>query len=169
MSTETTLQRNPAAISMSAVRVTFWNTLLLLFWATWWGGLCFYAIVVVPIGTELIGSVEQGFITQRVTGWHNLLTGIFIACLIIEAIRKHRRVLWSVVIVLAIIEIGLVTWHWHLTGMMNFESQSVPSNFYTQHAIYLWITAAEWLLGMLIGLIFVTDPGISVWERSTSN
>lgn len=33
----------------------------------WWGGLCFYAVVIVPIGTEVIGSVEQGFITQRVT------------------------------------------------------------------------------------------------------
>ncbi|MFM8571811.1 MAG: hypothetical protein ACKOAU_09465 [Pirellula sp.] len=41
-----------------------------ILWGLWWGGLSFYAIVVVPIGTEQIGSVAQGFITQRVTQWH---------------------------------------------------------------------------------------------------
>ena len=150
MRTEKIMQRNTSSHSMSAVRTKVWKLLLLIVWAVWWGGLCFYAIVVVPIGTELIGSAEQGFITQRVTDWHNVLTGVFLACLIIDAFRKHSSVLWSAVIVLAIIEIGLVAWHWHLTRMMDFDNQSVTGNFYAQHAIYLWITAAEWLLGIVI-------------------
>jgi hypothetical protein len=128
----------------------FWQVFLLLVWALWWGGLSFYAIVVVPIGTELIGSVEQGFITQRVTGWHNILTVGFLVCLFIEAVRMRSRMLWSLVIALAIIEVGLFSWHWHLTKMMDFADHSVPSNFYSQHAIYLWFTAAEWFLGIAL-------------------
>src|SRR5215471_8442423 len=57
---------------------TVWTLLLSLAWGVWWGGLCFYAVVVVPIGTEEIGAVEQGFITQRVTWWHNLISGAFL-------------------------------------------------------------------------------------------
>lgn len=166
---EPSAQRSPTTFIKSTVRVTFWNTFLLIVWATWWGGLCFYAIVVVPISTDLIGSVEQGFITQRVTVWHNVLTGVFLACLIIQAFRKSTRVLWSAAFMLAIIEIGLVAWHWHLTSMMDFDNQSVPGNFYSEHAIYLWITGAEWLLGMLIAMIFVADNTSGICERPPSN
>ena len=161
MSTETSTNRNSTAFSMSAVLAAVWNTFLLLVWASWWGGLCFYAIVVVPIGTELIGSVEQGFITQRVTGWHNILTGVFLLCLVIEAVRQRSRILRSFGVSLAIIEIGLITWHRHLTGMMDFADQSVPGDFYDQHAIYLWITAAEWFLGIALAWSFV-------WRKSLS-
>ena len=61
------LIRKNAESSTQRIGCAAWRLFLLLVWAAWWGGLCFYAVVVVPIGTELIGSVEQGFITQRVT------------------------------------------------------------------------------------------------------
>ncbi|HEY3969575.1 MAG TPA: hypothetical protein VGM05_33790 [Planctomycetaceae bacterium] len=124
--------------------------LLLLAWGLWWGGLCFYAVVVVPIGTETIGSVEQGFITQQVTWWHNLVTGLFLAGLTAEACRRRSRMLILASSVLGIIEISLILWHAHLTGMMDFPNQAVPPNFYGEHAIYLWITAAEWGLGIIL-------------------
>src|SRR5437660_7364466 len=41
--------------------------------ALWLGGFTFYASVVVPIGTERLGRVGQGFITQRVADWINLI------------------------------------------------------------------------------------------------
>ena len=50
-----------------------WRTGLLFAWAIWWGGLSFYALFVVPIGTEIVGGFEQGFITQRVTNWLNAI------------------------------------------------------------------------------------------------
>ena len=142
------LIRKNAESSTQRIGCAAWRLFLLLVWAAWWGGLCFYAVVVVPIGTELIGSVEQGFITQRVTQWHNGLSGLFLVSLLIEASRSRRRELWAIVVVLAIIDIALVVWHAKLTGMMDFKQQAVPGSFYAQHAIYLWITAAEWLVGI---------------------
>ncbi len=50
-----------------------WRTGLLFAWAIWWGGLSFYALFVVPIGTEIVGGFEQGLITQRVTNWLNAI------------------------------------------------------------------------------------------------
>ncbi|MFO0944282.1 MAG: hypothetical protein U0930_26535 [Pirellulales bacterium] len=129
-----------------------WQVILLLVWAMWWGGLSFYAIFVVPTGTEQIGSVSQGFITQQVTMWHNGLTGVFLLCLLLEAFKRGNRWLWSMTFGLAFIEVGLVYWHRHLTSEMDFVAQSVPSSFYRQHAVYLWLTAAEWLIG--VGLAF---------------
>ena len=120
----------------------------MLIWATWWGGLCFYAVVVVPIGTELIGSVEQGFITQRVTKWHNALTGLFLVFLFVEAFRRRSLGLWIIGVMLTITEIALVIFHARLTGMMDFKHQTVPDSFYDQHALYLWLIAFEWLLGI---------------------
>lgn len=142
------LNRENAKHSIRVIGRATWRVFLLLVWAAWWGGLCFYAVVVVPIGTELVGSVEQGFITQRVTQWHNGLSWLFLVCLLIEAGRRRSRKLWVIAAMLAIIDIALVVWHARLTAMMDFKHQGVPSSFYAQHAIYLWITAAEWLLGM---------------------
>ena len=151
--------------SIRPIGCATWRLFLLLVWAAWWGGLCFYAVVVVPIGTELVGSVEQGFITQRVTQWHNGLSGLFLVSVLIEASRRRSRELWAIAAVIAIIDIALVVWHAKLTGMMDFPQQSVPGSFYTQHAIYLWITATEWLLGMTMPIWIVP---ISVQVKSQS-
>ena len=152
---ERELSRENAESSIQRIGCAAWRLFLLLVWAAWWGGLCFYSVVVVRIGTELIGSVEQGFITQRVTQWHNGLSGLFLVSLLIEASRRRSRELWAIVAVLAIIDIALVVWHAKLTGMMNFKQQAVPGSFYAQHGIYLWITAAEWLLGIAVPIWIV--------------
>ena len=140
--------RETADSLIQAFGRAIWKLFFLLVWAAWWGGLSFYAVVVVPIGTDIIGSVEQGFITQRVTQWHNGLSGLFLVCLLIEACRRRSPALWGIAAVLAIINIALVVWHAQLTGMIDFQQHAVPGSFYSQHAIYLWMTACEWLLGM---------------------
>ncbi len=126
------------------------SLLLLVLWSAWWGGLTFYAIVVVPIGTEVLGSVEQGFVTQQVTHWHNALTGLMSLTLLVKAYFEPSRTLWFIAAALTALTIGLVLWHARLTGMMNFEQQTVPGGFYDEHVVYLWITAAEWFLGIVI-------------------
>ena len=157
--------RETADSLIQAIDSAIWKLFLLLVWAAWWGGLSFYAVVVVPIGTDLIGSVEQGFITQRVTQWHNGLSGLFLVCLLIEAIRRRSPALWGISAVLAIIDIALVVWHVKLTHMMDFQQHVVTGRFYSQHAIYLWITVCEWILGMVMP-IWILPIAAPVKSRS---
>lgn len=137
-----------------------WQYCLFIVWAVWWGGLCFYAIVVVPIGTEVIGTVEQGFVTQQVTQWHNALSIVFLVCLLVEAYCRSSRTLWTIGAGLLALGLGLVGWHYHLSNMMDFEDQSVPSNFYTEHAIYLWMTATEWGIGLGLPIWLFVQPTV---------
>lgn len=130
-----------------------WRAGFILLFAAWWGGLSFYAIVVVPIGTDQIGSVEQGFITQKVTWWHNALLIAMTALLMIEAWWRRNRWLWTIVAGMTLVAVMLLFEHARLTSLMDFANQTVPSGFYQQHAIYLWLTAAEWVLGIFMALL----------------
>ena len=141
-------------IDSHGFRNALWINFLWIGWAMWWGGLSFYAICVVPIATDLIGSIEQGFVTQRVMQWHNSISLIFVVCLAIDAFFQRRRVLWVVVAILSLIIIGLLVGHFILSSQMDFVQHTVPDGFYSQHAIYLWITACEWIIGMTIPFLF---------------
>lgn len=139
--------------------------MLLLLWSVWWGGLTFYAVVVVPIGTEIISSVGQGFITQRVTNWHNAISCVFLCGMLAEAYIKRSRLLGLIGAILAVINLGLIVWHLRLSGLMDFDQRTVPVHFYSEHAIYLWLTASEWFLGMILPIWFV--PMTASPESST--
>src|SRR3954471_15293662 len=54
--------------------MTLFRRALLVFALMFWqGGFTFYSAVVVPIGTDVLGSAaEQGWITRRVTVWLNV-------------------------------------------------------------------------------------------------
>lgn len=127
-----------------------WRLFILLVWATWWGGIFFYASVVVPIGTEAIGSVEQGFLTQKVSRIHNGLSFAFLACLVIESVRLRSISVGVLSATLAANVLFQTFWHARLTSNMNFAEHSVPTTFYQQHAVYLWLFAVEWIQGMMI-------------------
>lgn len=145
-----------------------WRLFLLLVWATWWGGIFFYASVVVPIGSESIGSLGQGFVTQQVSRIHNLLSLAFLVCLVLESIRLRSAFVGILTILLSINVLLLFLWHSHLTNAMNFQVHSVPSTFYKQHAIYLWLTASEWILGMVTAAILfrTTQPADSTIQNN---
>ncbi|MFM8570861.1 MAG: hypothetical protein ACKOAU_04625 [Pirellula sp.] len=134
-----------------------WRAAIWILWGLWWGGLSFYAIVVVPIGTEQIGSVAQGFITQRVTQWHNLLCILMTLALAIEAYRTRNRFLWAACGTLGILTALLLAGHAFLTQQMDFRAGTVPANFYSQHSIYLWLTAAEWCVGLFLLWFFMRE------------
>jgi len=133
---------------------TYWltieNYLLLLLWSVWWGGLTFYAAVVVPIGTEILGSMDQGFITRRVTLWHNAVSVVFLFVLLLVTIRRRSRGLGIITAVMSLPTVALILWHSRLSGLMDFVHQIVARHFYTEHAVYLWITVVEWGFGMLM-------------------
>lgn len=127
-----------------------WTVFVVLLFAVWWGGLTFYAAIVIPVGSEQIGETEQGFVTQQVTQWHNALLTAMTLCLLIEAWWQRRWQLWTVAFGLAVIDAALIFQHLQLTAVMDFSSRSVPDGFYPQHAIYLWLTSVEWTLGLAV-------------------
>ena len=138
----------------SSAERRLWSTFVVLLFAVWWGGLTFYAAIVVPIGGEQIGETEQGFVTQQVTRWHNALLTAMTVCLLIEACRQKRWPLWAVVCGLGVINAALLYQHLQLTTLMDMRGRSVSNDFYAQHAIYLWLTTVEWVIGLAIPFQF---------------
>ncbi len=131
----------------------------LVLFALWWGGITFYALVVVPIGTDLIGSTEQGFITQRVTWWHNWLAVAMSGYLSMSAWRRKQLGWWLLAAALVAVTVGLWSVHWQLTSLLDAEEGGVPSSFYAKHAVYLWLTTVEWLIGVVWVVMYAAISG----------
>ena len=142
-----------------------WTLLVCITWGVWWGGITFYALVVVPIGTSDLGSVEQGFVTQQVTIVHNWLSVILILCLICESFNRSSRYLFGLGIALSVLTYKLFRWHGHLSSMMNFQARSVQAGFYQEHAVYLWLIAAQWIIGLLILPLLVLKSSLHTGSK----
>ena len=125
--------------------------------ALWLGGLTFYALVVIPIGTARLGSLEQGFITRDVTVRLNYIaTGVLTALLIdvVHARNWRLYVLWNI---LLLCQIGLFLIHHWLRSLINTEDRLVTDEafFYHLHRVYLLVTAVQWLFGWVYYSILV--------------
>jgi hypothetical protein len=118
----------------------------------WLGGLTLYAGIVVPIGAEILGETEQGFITQRVTNRLNAI-GV-LAVLGLGASLFRRQPSWPVSVTwagLAMFQLALLVLHPILDRQLVFESRMVqdPVEFYGWHRVYLIITGVMWLCGLV--------------------
>lgn len=119
--------------------------------AVWWGGLTFYAAFVVPLGIEQFGGAEQGMLTRHVAIRLNVGGTIVGVCLLAEALWRSP---WNLRVVLAISLLSLQVWLWMLHAKLSHwmdVSLSAPlsaGSFYDQHRIYLWVTSAQWLVGL---------------------
>ena len=114
----------------------------------WLGGLTFYAVIVVPIGTEIVGGTEQGFITQRVTNWLNAIGVVAILGLGANVWWRQRTranvITW---ILTAALQVSLLGIHPLLDGQLDLANRTVrdASWFYACHRVYLILTASIWL------------------------
>ena len=129
-----------------------WHFTVDLLLCLWWGGLTFYAAVVIPIATESLGAETQGFVTQQVTRCLNVLTTAWLVMVAVDAVRHRWR--WSLWTVLALCQFGLFVDHARLTSLMNFSTQAIAiainrAQFYAEHQVYLWITVVQWLAGLV--------------------
>ena len=143
----------PTEKTGTALVIPSWRFLLLLVWALWWGGIFFYAVVVVPIGSDAFGTVEQGFLTQRITRIHNAFSLLFLFLLLIEAIRLRSMSVGVILFTSAFNLLLMFIGHSQLTQAMHFEERVVSVAFYHQHAVYLWSFAAQWFQGILLPLL----------------
>jgi len=123
----------------------------------WQGGFVFYAAVVVPIGTDQLGSaLAQGRITQHVTHALNvfgLLWHLLYAWELLASSDPHRRrarlrfVLWCFSIVFLG---GLVLIHRELDSIIDDSPDKIVERvlFARWHIAYLWLTTMHWLMAL---------------------
>lgn len=124
----------------------------------WQGGFVVYAAIVVPIGTELLGSAAlQGTITQQVTRWLNLL-GVGWCAVMTWELASTWKVggrPWTRAVILALsagLLAGLFAIHPIMSGLMDAESARVVDKptFRRWHIAYLWISTLHWLLALVL-------------------
>jgi hypothetical protein len=140
---------------------------LLMFWQ---GGFTFYASVVVPIGTEVLGSArEQGWITRRVTVWLNVAGLAALAALgwdiaaDRDPVRLRRWLRCLTWLLMAASLVGLLWLHERLDSLLDLENLRILSRptFRAWHRWYLWISTAQWAGGLLALLLM-----LGAWRAS---
>jgi len=119
----------------------------------WQGGFAFYALVVVPIGTDRLGSsFEQGRISRSVAPWINAAG---IACLTMLVLDQYRegtsRLRVAVWVAIAACQVGLSLAAPRLEGMIDWEEGRYlrRSEFRSWHEAYLSVLGLQWLLALV--------------------
>jgi hypothetical protein len=132
--------------------------LTLVAFAFWQGGFTFYTGVVVPTGTAVLGSAAaQGFITRQVTIWMNVAGAVALPILLWDAAatRPFRRSRITLAWLLAAGLIGLAMIHPRLDAMLDSVNERVRDRheFMPLHRKYLWISTAQWAVGVIYLLL----------------
>ena len=97
----------------------------------WQGGFMFYGAVVVPIGSEILGSHQtQGFVTRSVTNYLNMAGLVALGFLLWDlasrdtAVARHR-LRWALWLVL-LLTLGLLGWfHVSMDQCLDIEAQQI--------------------------------------------
>ena len=130
--------------------------------AVWQGGFLFYSAVVVPVGTEVLGSPGlQGEITRPVTDWLNLLGAVWAAVFLWELLadrdpdRRRRRRRWAGWGLVVGLLVALAVLHLKLDTLFDADGRRTDRvAFRRWHVAYLWVSTAHWALGL--GLAWLT-------------
>lgn len=147
--------------------------LLLAAFAVWFGGFTFYTAVVVPVGTDVLGSSRtQGFVTQQVTQILNFVGGVTLTLGVVDLFisrrlrtRKTNGTLAIVLTVLVLTWIALLVVHPLLDRMLEPEHDYVTDElrFYQWHRVYLWVSTVQWLVCWIWLAVLARD-----WNRPGS-
>lgn len=138
--------------------------LLFFLWSFTFGGFLFYAGIVVPLGSSVVGVTTQGFVTRLVTDVLNASTAVTLLVLLWEAYagRSRRgpmvnRILLVMTVVITVCCICLSTLHARLDALLDPTELAVndSEHFYGLHRIYLWISTMQWLCSLPILWILV--------------
>lgn len=132
--------------------------LIICLFAFWLGGLTFYAVVVVPTGARILGSdTDQGFITQQVTHWLNLIgvLGMIIFGWNLKTLwrkdgdipRKQLAASWLLIL---LSQAALIFVHPVMDKLLDATVHSVsdPVQFYRWHRVYLIAVTVLWVGGL---------------------
>src|SRR5207253_2794513 len=127
----------------------------------WQGGFVFYAGVVVPTGTEVLGSAaEQARITRQVTWYLNVSGAAALALFAWDAAaaRAGRGITWGrwlAWLVMAAALGVLFALHPRLDSLFLADEVKVLNRpvFRFWHRTYLWVSTAQWAAGVLFAAL----------------
>lgn len=150
--------------------IVFRRLLLLLALLLWQGGFMFYAAVVVPVGSEVLGSHQaQGWIARSVAIYLNLaglaalIVWVWDIATAVDPRNKRRRSRWALWVVL-LLTLGLQFWlHPQLDGYLDLESFRIldQPSFYFLHRWYLNVSMVQWL-----GSLILMAASLSAWRAT---
>jgi hypothetical protein len=122
----------------------------------WQGGFLFYAAVVVPTGTDVLGPFDQGRVTRHVTDAMNVIGAATLLVLAWDQLantgpRQCVRARWALWAVLAGGLIALAVLHARIEGYVDFGAGGRVTDyppFYFWHRVYLYVATAQWVAGL---------------------
>ena len=125
----------------------------------WQGGFLFYTAVVVPIGTDVLGSpLIQGLITRRVTDWLNLFGAAWALAFAWDVAaardpeRRRRLARWLGWVGCVVLLGALFYLHGELDALIDLDEEKLRDRptFKAIHIGYLWVSTAHWALGLAL-------------------
>jgi hypothetical protein len=118
----------------------------------WLGGLTFYAAIVVPIANRILGSGEQGLVTQEVTNWLNVIGVGVLVIVLANAWLARTPGLLIAWLILAISQVALFVIHRQLDALLASTIAEIPGSheFHQIHERYLIAVTVQWVAGMTL-------------------
>jgi hypothetical protein len=123
--------------------------------AMWMGGFTFYALIVIPTATKVLGSVRTaGFITQQVTKWLNLIgivAILFVLWNVVAERKRHtalqRNLLNAAWVTMVLTHVALFATHPFIDCLLNSEARTVHNydHFENLHNLYLFFATTQWV------------------------
>lgn len=139
----------------------------------WQGGFLFYALIVVPAGTEVLGSaLAQGRITRVVAASMNVIGAVAMLVFAWElrqgpATRRAIRYwLWGSWAVMAAGLIALFLLYPRLHELVDFDASRHldRGRFYWLHRVYLLISTAQWVASVVFAVVL-----LQAWRANDRN
>ena len=151
----------------------FRRFLLLQALLLWQGGFVFYSAIVVPIGTDVLGSASaQGEITALVTVWLNRIGFVFLVILAWDILTTRdpnsRRI--NVRRTLGVIAALLLFLLFYLHDLMDYfldptgRTIAMRRPFRIMHIIYLCVSTVHWGIGL--AMVWLTLAAWRAEDRS---
>jgi hypothetical protein len=133
--------------------------LVIVAFSFWVGGFFFYAGVVVPTGSAVLGShTTQGFVTQRVTHWMNVASGPTLLIFFWNLLSTPRSLgswvvrllFWTWLLMLGV-QIVLLLLHPVLDRMLVPAEERIINHprFYRLHGLYLDLASVQHFAAIL--------------------
>jgi hypothetical protein len=125
----------------------------------WLGGFTFYSVVVIHTAHRVLDSMlETGLITQRVSGWLNLIGVGALVILLWDVFalwrikaKWMRWVLVSLWVVMAGVQVWLFLLHPNLDRQIDLETRDLVNRmqFRSVHTFYVTLSTVQWAAGLV--------------------